>query len=179
MWPLGHLAVGYLCYTFLVRRRTGSPPGGLSVGVLAFGSQFPDLVDKSLAWGLTVLPAGRSFAHSLLVLVPICLLVAVLADRYDRRGLAIAFAVGALSHVLVDATPMLWSAQKTGSFLLWPLLSVEVLQGPPSIRALFRSSLSQPWFYLEFVLAAIALVMWRRDGVPGIGVIRLNARVRS
>ena len=174
MWPPGHLAVAYLCYALWSRRRDGVPPMGLAVVVLAVASQFPDLVDKPLAWYLGVLPTGRTLAHSLLVVVPLSLLAIWLARRYDRPELGTAAAIGALSHVLVDALPVLWREEAEASFLLWPLVAVEGYEEPgaPSVPELLAESAAQPYFLLEFVLLAIALVWWRRDGYPGLGVVR-------
>ncbi|MFC4438194.1 MULTISPECIES: metal-dependent hydrolase [Natrialbaceae] len=181
MWPLGHAAVGYLCYTLATRTRFDRPPGEITVLILLLGTQFPDLVDKPLAWYLGVIPTGRSLAHSLLLLVPLSIGVYLLVRRYDRPEYGIAFALGALSHTLVDAVPVLWGAPDP-SFLLWPALPVEPYEsGAPSVIGLFQESLGNPYFLLEFALAALALVYWRRDGYPGLGAIRaiLDVLTRS
>ena len=172
MWPIGHLAVAYLCYALYARKRYEKPPAHLPVLVALFGSQFPDLVDKPLAWYLGVLPTGRTLAHSLLVLVPLCLVLYALARRYDRPEYGVAFAVGALSHALVDAAPALWGAGEAG-FLLWPAVAVESYEsGAPSVTELLAASIGDPYFLSEFVLAAIALAVWRRDGCPGLAPLR-------
>ncbi|WP_254864730.1 metal-dependent hydrolase [Halovivax gelatinilyticus] len=167
MWPLGHLAVAYLLYALARRVRSLGPPLVLPVVALAIGSQFPDLVDKPLAWYLGALPTGRTLAHSLLVLVPVSIVVYAATRRLGRSELGVAFAIGALSHALVDALPALWGAGEA-RFLLWPVLSVEPYEtGVPSIAELFRQSLGDPYFLSEFVLAAIALYVWRGHGYPG------------
>lgn len=172
MWPLGHAAVGYLCYTLSIQLRDGAAPVGPSVLAVLFGTQFPDLVDKPLAWYLGVLPTGRTLAHSLLVVAPLCLLVYAVAHRFGRAELAVAFAVGVFSHVSVDAVPAFWLADTSGAFLLWPFLAVEVPDGSLSAAGLLRESITEPRFYLEFVLAGVALLAWRYDGVPGLAVVR-------
>ena len=175
MWPLGHAAVAYLCYTALSRAR-GGPPGGGAAVVLLVGSQVPDLVDKPLAWYLGVLPTGRTLAHSFVVIGPLVVAVSLLAARYSRPEYGVAFGVGAVSHVLVDALPALWGGTDPG-FLLWPLIPVEPYDnGAPTVTALFVESLGDPYFLSEFVLAALALVVWRQDGYPGLGVIRQVGR---
>jgi len=172
MWPLGHAAVAYLCYSLFVRARAISPPDGLAVIVLLFGSQFPDLVDKPLSWYLGVLPTGRTLAHSLLVIGPLVVVVYLLAARYSRPEYGLAFGLGAVSHVLVDALPALWGGTDPG-FLLWPLIPVEPYgNGAPTVTTLFIDSLGDPYFLSEFVLAALALVVWRREGYPGLDVVR-------
>ncbi len=110
MWPLGHAAVGYLLYTLATRARFDRPPTALALCALLVGTQFPDLVDKPLAWYVGVLPTGRTLAHSLLVLIPVSLVVLALARRYDRTELGFAFVLGALSHAVVDVIPALWGA---------------------------------------------------------------------
>jgi len=72
MWPWGHLAVGYLLWSVLVRDRRFRPPTGAETLLLAVGTQFPDAVDKPLAWSLGVLPNGRSLAHSVFLATALC-----------------------------------------------------------------------------------------------------------
>ncbi|ATW88585.1 LexA-binding, inner membrane-associated putative hydrolase [Halohasta litchfieldiae] len=171
MWPLGHAAVAYLCYTGLCRAENRLPES-LAVVALLIGSQTPDLVDKPLSWYLGVLPTGRSLAHSLLVLGPLIGVVYLLAARSGRAEYGIAFSIGALSHLLADSLPALWGGTD-GSYLLWPLLAVEPYEsGPPSILALFTESLGQPYFLAEFVLAGLAVAVWQRDGYPVLSAIR-------
>lgn len=173
MWPLGHVAVAYLCYALATRVRLDAPPGGVAVLFLVVGSQFPDLLDKPLAWYLGALPTGRTLGHSLLLLVPLSIGLYLLARRYGRPEYGVAFAIGALSHTIVDALPVLWDPEETGAHLLWPLTPVEPYEsGAPSVLELFFESLSDPYFLSEFVLAAIAFVYWRRHGYPGLEVVR-------
>ncbi len=173
MWPLGHAAVAYLCYTLSTRSRFDTPPEGVAVLVLLFGSQFPDLVDKPLAWYVGVLPTGRTLAHSLLILVPLSVGFYLLARRYSRGEYGVAFAIGALSHSIVDALPILWDPGEDVAFLLWPITPVEGYErGSPTVLELLRESMGDPYFLSEFVLAAIALLIWHRDGYPGLEPIR-------
>lgn len=171
MLPLGHAAVGYLCYTMSTRLRDDTPPRGRPVLLALLGTQFPDLVDKPLAWGLGVLPAGRTLAHSLVVLVPLCLLVYGLARHSVYRELTVAFAVGVLSHAVIDAVPALWSSASV-SFLLWPVVSIQPPEGSLAVSAVLRSALTSPWFLLELLLAVLAALVWHRDGVPGLATVR-------
>lgn len=171
MWPIGHASVAYLCYAAVTRRRLDAGPEPIAAVFLAVGSQFPDLVDKPFAWYLPVLPAGRSLMHSFFLLVPVAALVYLLARRRGTPEYGVAFGVGAISHTLVDTLPVLWNPDATWTYLFWPLLSVSGYEeGAPSILALFRDSLSDPYFLLEFVLLAVALALWRADGYPGLGL---------
>jgi hypothetical protein len=176
MWPWGHLAVAYLLSTGYVRARFDRPMGGAPVLWLAVGSQFPDLVDKPLAWYVGVLPTGRSLAHSLLVLLPVIALAYALARRYGQRESGVAFGIGGLSHVGTDALPALWNPDATATFLLWPVLSVTPYEGSPGILALFQSSLSDPYFLVELSLVAIAAGVWYRDGFPGLGTLARTSK---
>ena len=177
MWPWGHLAVAYLCYTVYTNYRLNEQPAAVPVVLLGFGALFPDLVDKPLAWYLGVLPTGRTLAHSLLVLVPLSIGVILLARRYDRSEYGVAFAIGAISHALVDAAPVLWDPTASADFLLWPLVSVDTYEsGAPTVLELLQGSLTDPYFLSEFVLLAITLVVWRHHGYPGIEVITGGAR---
>ena len=177
MWPLGHVAVAYLCYTVATRARFDAPPAHVPALLLVFASQFPDLVDKPLAWYLAVLPTGRSFAHSLFLLVPLSTAVYLVGARYDRGEYGVAFGIGAISHTLADVVPVLWDSEASPNQLLWPITPVEPYEGgPPTIVDLLESSLGSAYFLAEFVLAAVALVYWRRAGYPGLEPIRTAVR---
>ncbi|QSW98212.1 metal-dependent hydrolase [Haloterrigena alkaliphila] len=180
MWPLGHVAVAYLCYTLATRARFDAPPAHVPALLLVLGSQFPDLVDKPLAWYLLVLPTGRSLAHSLLLLVPLSLALTLVAARYGRSEYGVAFGIGALSHTFADVLPALWDGETTANQLLWPITPVEPYPGgPPTILGLLRDSATDPYFLVQFALAAIAFAYWRRHGYPGLEVLRAAvARVR-
>ena len=168
MWPLGHVAVAYLCYAGLRRARDGMPAREFALVALLVGSQLPDLVDKPLSWYLGVLPTGRSLAHSLVVIGPLVALAYLVARRYGRAEYGIAAGVGAGSHLLADVFPVLWGAADP-AILVWPLLPLEPYpDGAPTIAGLLAESLGEPYFLAEFVLAAIAVVVWRHEGYPGL-----------
>lgn len=172
MWPIGHAAIAYLLYRFSTDRRFDAAPAAIPTVILGVGALFPDLVDKPFAWYLDILPTGRSLAHSLLVLVPLVVLVWLVARHYDRGEYGVAFGLGAISHALIDAVPVLWNSDATATFLLWPLLDIpQYEEGAPSILALLRDSMTEPYFLSEFLFLAIALVLWRADGYPGLSVL--------
>lgn len=173
MWPWGHAAIGYLLYTAYMRFRYDRPPDEVPTVLLLLGTQFPDLIDKPLAWTLDLLPSGRSLGHSLLVLVPLSILAYALAARYRRSEWDSAFAIGALSHALIDVLPSAIRGEYVyATSLLWPLLPA-----PPSDE-LDRTLLGQffsieptSMLALETILVIVILIIWWRDGQPGITLI--------
>lgn len=172
MWPIGHVAIAYICYTSSTRLRLDSAPSAGATLVLVFGSLFPDLVDKPFAWYIPLLPTGRTLAHSLLFLVPLVVLVFALARHRGVGEYGVAFGLGALSHTLIDAAPTLWRSEADWGFLFWPVVPVSGYEeGAPSIVVLFQNSLTEPYFLLEFFLFGIAFVLWRADGYPGLELI--------
>lgn len=82
MLPLGHLAFAYLWYVAYAAVGTHRLPARLAVG-----SQFPDLVDKPLAY-LGVLTYGRSLAHSVFALAGCAVAVWWVATRLRGRWAA-------------------------------------------------------------------------------------------
>lgn len=174
MWPIGHASTAYLLYALSARSREAEPPSHWTVLVLGVASQLPDLVDKSLAWYAGILPGGRTLAHSLFLLVPLSALVYTVARRRNTPEYGVAFAVGVVSHTLLDSVPILWTPSTPWEGILWPLLSPGGVsgEGAPSVLALLEASATKPYFLLEFVLLALALYVWRADGYPGLALLR-------
>lgn len=172
MWPFGHAAVGYLLYAAYCRYRDGRPPSGPDVLAVLFGTQLPDLVDKPLAWTVAVLPTGRTLAHSWLV-AAVVLGVAWWYLGPSRRALLPPLAVGWLSHGLADgfSSFLAWEPAYLG-FLLWPLTSTPPYDTEPSFAAHLLGVELTPHFYFQWGLALIALLVWHRDGHPGLGTVR-------
>jgi len=145
MWPWGHAAVGFLLLSVLTLAAARRWPRRAETLVVLFATQLPDLIDKPLAWTLSVLPTGRSLAHSLLTAIVFLVLVSLLATRYDQRELTPAFGIGYVSHLLTDLPidtilrgdilHALWH----GSFLLWPILPSRVHTTETSIIRYFMT----------------------------------------
>lgn len=174
MWPIGHASAAYLVYALSARSRETGPPSHWTVLVVGVASQLPDLLDKPLAWYAGVLPGGRTLGHSLFVLLPLSALVYAVARRRGTPEYGVAFAVGVVSHTLLDSLPILWNPSTPWEGIVWPLLSPGGISGRglPPILALFKKSATEPYFIAEFVLLALALYVWRADGYPGLGLIR-------
>lgn len=138
MLPLGHLAFAYLWYAGYAAVGRHRLPARAALVPLAIGSQFPDLVDKPLAY-VEVLSYGRSLAHSLFAFAACSLAVWWIARRLSGRWavdmwperLRIvtpgAFSVGYLSHLVGDTYRSLLAGDLwTTRFLLYPLFPVPV-----------------------------------------------------
>lgn len=168
MWPPGHVAAGYLLYALSTRARSDDHPEPGPTLVVAFGALVPDLVDKPLAWGVGLLPMGRTLAHSLLVLVPLCLSVGLLTRYRGEDEYGIAFAVGALLHAALDAVPILWNPATRVGYLLWPYSSVNPYEGgAPTVLDLLTSSLGDPYVLVELLLILLASGLWYKHDCPG------------
>ncbi|RRJ33661.1 metal-dependent hydrolase [Halocatena pleomorpha] len=183
MWPWEHLAVGYLCYSLYSRVRTGSPPTEWATIALVVGTQFPDIVDKPLAWQFGLLPSGNSLAHSALVAGVSSALVLVVSHRRRVPQLGIAFVMGYLLHLPGDVLyPLVYGNGLWTEFLWWPFVSVgsgesfSVLSKVSHLLKRTGGFLMTPAgrAYLggELGLLLSTIVVWWFDGRPGIGVVR-------
>lgn len=178
MWPWEHLAVGYVLVSLLWRLR-GERPDLLAAFAVAFGTQFPDLVDKPLAWAFNVLDSGLAAGHSLLIAIPLCTVLVAVAHYTGYTRAALAFAVGYLSHIPGDAVhPMLFGEPFRWKVFFWPISSGA---GEGSVDFLARvvelftktSSLALgpeggTYIAFELLLLLTAFALWALDGAPGL-----------
>ena len=172
MWPWGHLAVAYLIYSAFSRTRFDVPPRAGAAFVVAVGSQSPDLIDKPLAWTLTLLPSGRSLAHSVFFAGLVLLIARELGRRYNRPTLAVAFGIGYLSHLVTDAVSPLWAGDHASlAYLVWPLLPMHDSPTPGIIWYILSQEWT-PYASVQFALFVVACGVWVFDGTPGMGVAR-------
>lgn len=178
MWPWGHAAVGYLVYS-LYTRLDGRRPVATGIIALAVGTQFPDLVDKPLAWTVAVLPYGRSLAHSLLTFVVVGATIILLTRRYHRSKLGIAFALGYVSHIFADGIGAMLQLDPMGvTYLLWPLVPLPEPELGQSFMAHILNLSLTPLLALEFGLVGLAAVVWARDGYPLVATVRIALKRR-
>ncbi|WP_254820947.1 metal-dependent hydrolase [Haloglomus halophilum] len=179
MWPWGHLALGYLLYSPAVRLLRRRGPAAAGALALALGTQFPDLLDKPLAWVLGVTSQGYTVGHSVFVAVPLAVLVVSLAARHDRTEAGLAFAVGHLSHLLGD---VLFAVALRNPYtierVLWPVANLpaggqravtgRVLEYAAEWVAYLLAT-DQGWFVALYVGTLLgAFCLWLLDGVPGL-----------
>lgn len=168
MWPWEHLAVGYLCYSLLLHLGFGRSPRNGPTIALVVGTQFPDLVDKPLAWTFGILPNGRSLAHSLLTALVLLALVRFVFYRYRRPWLANAFGIGYLTHLAGDALyPLLAGDLYYLSFLAWPLAPA-IEYGEKSFAAHLPSFELSMFSMAELGLMVLLVGLWLLDGMPGL-----------
>ncbi|WP_276301496.1 metal-dependent hydrolase [Halorussus lipolyticus] len=183
MWPWEHLAVGYLCYSLVVRVLGRRAPRTWPVVALALGTQFPDLVDKPLAWMVGVLPSGHSLAHSLLVALPVSALAVTAGMALGRRRVGAAFAFGYLSHLPGDAFyPLLVGGEANYGFLFWPIVPASASETGVGFVAMVRTLFVQyvaelaqgevsMYLAVEIGLMASVVLLWLYDGAPPLGSV--------
>ena len=179
MWPWEHLAVGYLLYSALTRYRTGDSPTTAAAVAVAFGTQFPDLVDKPLGWLFAVFPGGVSVAHSIFTATVLSVVVVALSHRFGRPRVGTAFTVGYLSHLPADAVyGLLFDGRVKIRPFLWPFV-----EAAPSASSGFLDNLAYyalrflhflvtdrglAFLSLEVILLSFTAWIWVRDGCPGV-----------
>jgi len=177
MWPWEHAAVGYICLSLSWRWMARRPPGDAPVLALLFGTQFPDVVDKPLAWEFGILPSGQSLAHSLLFALPAVFVAGVVAAAVGRQDLPVPFAVGYLTHIVGDVFyPVATGDPLALGFLFYPLTepppypSSAFLVRVSDLFTEFVSFLGTPtgvaYLVAELGLIGVALTLWAVDGMP-------------
>lgn len=178
MWPWEHLAFGYLWYALGRRAIDSPPPSNAAAVALSFGTQFPDLVDKPLAWGFGILPSGVSLAHSILFAIPLGIVVVLVAAWRGHRSVGVGFVVGHLSHIAGDGLyPLVVTGSVSPGYMLWPLVPTTDDQGPffgtvSELWAAFVGFLATPrgqlYLSMEVVFLLGVLVLWLWEGSPGV-----------
>jgi hypothetical protein len=180
MWPWEHLAVAYVAVS-LWFRVTGRRVDTAAVLAVGAGSQFPDLVDKPLAWSVGLLPSGTALTHSVFVAVPLAVIVWQLAASRGRAGTGLAFGLAYLLHLPGD---LAYGLLTTGgavpwSAVLWPLIPAATA-GPPAglltetvyYLSVYLGYLSDPravpYLLFEAALLSTAAWLWVADGHPGV-----------
>lgn len=170
MQPIVHLAVGYLCVAAYRRWTRADPPGGAAAGAAVFAAALPDLLDKP-PWLLGVVPVGRTLGHSLLFAVPFGLAVWLRSADFEREPLGTAFVVGLFSHVATDVP---WHVVAGDyhelRFLLWPITRTPPYTGTKVLGTVGGLELTTLW--LEAAILIAGVVVWWRDGRPGLDGLR-------
>jgi hypothetical protein len=180
MVPWGHLAVGYLAYSLAVRACSRTPPSGPAVLALAVGTQTPDLLDTPLTVWVAVLPAGRSLGHSLLFGLAVGGVLWLLARHTDRRGAAIGFVAGHLTHVITDAVPAALAGRwRELGFVLWPVTPAYLYDADDRVLVDYLlTQLTNPP-HTQLVVLALAASLWVIDDTPGSRTVRTWLRTHT
>ncbi|MEM4780837.1 MAG: metal-dependent hydrolase [Halalkalicoccus sp.] len=177
MWPWEHVIVGYVAFSLfshLVYRE--GPSAGATVAVV-FASLLPDLIDKPLAWQFGVFDGGYAIGHSIFFAVPLSILVGVLAHRWGRTHVGLAFCVGYLLHLPSDLLPQyVRDGTVPTERILWPIERAESPDHGGLVDGFFANFLPYltelggmeptPYLYAQFGLAGFALLLWIYDGMP-------------
>ncbi|WP_136718389.1 metal-dependent hydrolase [Halorientalis salina] len=189
MWPWEHLAIGYLLYSGYVHFTNSESPTTGPALLVVLGTQFPDLVDKTLAWTFTIFPSGVSVAHSVFTAAGLSACVVLLARRLEHRQLGIAFAIGYLSHIPADMVyPVFLGGRLNLGAFFWPLVTAAgparggFLANFAYYAVRFLAFLGTPrgilFLVLEIALLGTTAVVWILDGHPGFDVpSRFNSEI--
>lgn len=175
MDPVTHTAFAYLLYVLYAGVRRVWATDGVRIPAkwglipIGFGSQFPDLIDKPLAYW-DVLVYGRSLAHSVFSFAIVCVSLWWVLDVNPRgvvswmsRRLRVitpaAFAIGYGSHLIGDAYQGLMAgAWFDVRFLVYPLYGVPrsaADQVSPWARILEMYREPAAAMHLEIVVGAV------------------------
>lgn len=171
VFPLGHLAVGYLCYVGYCRYsgRPATLPALKILFILAVATQLPDLVDKPLAH-VGILASGRSLGHSLLFLLPLSATVWWFSVSREMQHISIVGTLGVLSHLGADSYRAIlsgdWAALR---YLLYPLISPVTYPNDgvsPALR-IYRHY-TTPQFTVEtaVILLGLGIAVWQFATTP-------------
>ena len=170
MQPIVHPVVGYICYAAYTRVRDGEPPEDTPALVAIVAATLPDLIDQPL-WHAGVTPVGRTIGHSLLGALPLIVLVWLLARRWDRPTLGVAFAIGYASHLAADVPwHVLAGDYHELGFLLWPITHMPPYSGVKHLVTV--GDLEVTTLALEAVIFLAGVALWWCDGRPGLGSLR-------
>lgn len=180
MMPWDHAIIAYIAYSLFVHAVYRDSPTGREAIIVVFASQFPDLVDKTLAWQFGVFDGGYALGHSIFFAIPLALAIAVLAYSRGRPRFGWAFGIGYLFHLPFDVLPSYFQEGELPIHqLLWPIggggsEQDSLLEGfigdfVPYARWLGGELLSgdpDPYVLFLLGLGGFAFLLWLYDGMP-------------
>lgn len=181
MMPWEHAAIGYIGYSILVRVFYKETPTAMETVAVVFGSLFPDLIDKPLAWQFDLFASGYAFAHSIFTAVPIATVVVLLAWRHGAFRTGLGFAVGYLLHIPGDMIPPYIQGEGLAVHrALWPFrqegsgydsgFGVELSENLVGYASWFIDELASgnpdPYLFVVVGIGVIGLLLWIADGMP-------------
>lgn len=86
-----------------------------------------------------------------------------------------AFVVGYLSHLAADAVDAWFVPVESLAFLFWPILGYHHM----SVSELVSLFNLTPYNLLQGLLMLLAVVVWIRDGTPGVNTHRFERVLQS
>lgn len=191
MWPWEHAAVGYVVLSLavhLVDRR--APRDDETIIVLA-ATQFPDLIDKPLSWGVGTFPTGYGIGHSVLVAVPVGIVLLVVVKFTDQRPWIVgSFLLGYWSHLATDVVPLTRAHDSANlGRILWPLVRMPPYETDYGLRRGFVyfgdlftqiTAMNPSTAFIVYLLVPmIAVMLWLIDDMPGATTVcGLISRIR-
>ncbi|TKX61873.1 metal-dependent hydrolase [Halorubrum sp. GN12_10-3_MGM] len=161
MFPLEHFLVALLpILAYALIRNRQLPSKGLLFAVF-LGSQFPDLIDKPLAYWVGILPSGRVFTHSLPIAIPIAVIVLGYGWRTDRLQIAGGFVAAYLFHLLGDTYRVLLTGQ-IPPMLVWPSVTLQRHSRLPSWAGIDGINVRM-WNLFSLLVLTVILAILIRD----------------
>ncbi|MFO7927215.1 MAG: metal-dependent hydrolase [Halobacteriota archaeon] len=179
MWPWEHVLFAYVFFSLYMHVRHRAPPEHLPTVLLAFGSLFPDVVDKPLAWQYGLFETGWGVAHSVFIAAAVSLLGYAVTRRAGFGRIGIGFGFGYLLHLVGDVIPA--SVSRGRLYLdpiLWPFGNPTTSSDPGSfldgVSTLLFEYATQllaleitPILVLQLGSVAVGSALWIYDGLPG------------
>lgn len=107
-------------------------------------------------------------------------IVVRLAGAYADRAYGIDFVIGAVSHSLSDLGLRVVAGLLQGDpsqltwtmYLLWPVLASPPYPSDNPFVVHFTDFVLTPYMDAQFLLFAVAMAFWLRDGRPAAGAVR-------
>lgn len=180
MFPWEHVLFAYIFYSAYVHLRYRSRPTDRPVAALLVGSLLPDVIDKPLAWQLSLFDTGWGIAHSVFVAVAVSAGAYAVARRRDVDRVGAAFGVGYLLHLVGDVVPASLSRGRLyAEPVLWPFGNPQTRHDPVSFADGVRTPLSEfaaellaldpsPVLVLQLGTVVLGVGLWLADGRPGL-----------
>lgn len=167
MFPIEHFFVAFfpvLMYVLVIDRRL---PRVRLAAVAFIGSQFPDLVDKPLAYQFGLIPSGRVFVHSLPIALPFLIGIIIYGWKTERNRLSVGFAFAYVSHLVADNYgPLFGPHPRIRPDLLWPFADPVSRPDVPSwagVGGIYTTLWTGISLLILFITGIIVLVdLWRR-----------------
>lgn len=179
MWPWEHAAVGYVLLSLVVHLGDRRAPRDDETLIVLAATQFPDLIDKPLSWGVGTFPTGYGIGHSVVVAIPVSIILLLAVKWTDQRPWLVgSFLLGYWSHLFTDVFPLTRTHESANvGRILWPLVRMPPYETDYGLQRGFvylgdlfteiaAMNLSTT-FTVYALVPTIAVVFWLIDDTPG------------